>query len=170
MPGIRGHDKHATVEIEPYHYYREGKENNWIIRKERPILPSPVRSLLASLIKQPRRKKMATRVQQIQEDLSVSDADLVPAFQMATDWAEVVFFHQGCNSSSEYPLSVQGWRENTLGVSITPDWQPPSPVLTTTSSSRNPKNLLKSRLVQIPLFCDALNSHGKTGNISCTLN
>lgn len=166
MPGISsriGQGRHATVEIEPYHGYREGRLNPLATRKAQPILRSPVRSLLSSLIRQPRRKKMATRVQHLQEDLNVSGVDFGSAFEMATEWAEVVFFHQGFGTSSV--LSIQGWRENTVGVSITPDWQPPSPVLSTGTTSRNPKTLLKSRLVQVPLYC---NSHGKKVIISFT--
>ena len=155
MPGVFGR---ATVEIEPDRIGKRG----WIGSRENSALPSPIKSLLASFHRRvsitkdlPLRKKMATRALRHQDIENVGvGMDQEPVCHMATDWAEVIFFHQG--SQVVDPLRVQGWRQERAGVSIIPEWQPPSPVMSSyTISSRNPKTLLHAPLVRVPYSSDS---------------
>ena len=156
MPGVSSQTTAPTVEIQP-------EKGSWSTTRETVALPSPVRSLLASLNKRERvsttkemhwRKKMATRNRLQETDVTDITGDLEPVYHMATDWAEVIFFHQG--SQLVDPVRVQGWRQKTAGVSIIPEWQPPSPISSgCIAGSRNPKNLLQTPLVRLPYSSDS---------------
>lgn len=167
MPGVSSQASAPTVEIQPY----KGGKGSWSTTRE--TVPSPVRSLLASLNKRVGvakemhwRKKMATRHCLLDTDMNDINSDLEPVSHMATDWAEVIFFHQG--SQLVDPFCVQGCRQKTAGVSIIPEWQPPSPIASgCTTVSRNPKTLLQTPLVRLPYSSD---SQGILSKVACGNN
>lgn len=149
--------------------YNKFKENN---NRTTFTIRSPINSLLASyirrerrhhfpyfspspLFKEMRKEKMASGI--TQESLLLSN-ELEPICSIATEWVDVIFFHQG--SQMFDPLRVQGtWRKDTPGVSIAPNWEPPSPTTTSGCGSRNPRTLLQTPLVRLPY--DQSDSQGK---------
>jgi hypothetical protein len=157
MPGVQIQPKAPTIEIHPN---RSGR-NLYNIVKEKVALPSPVRSLLASLNKRAGitrqirfRKKMATRNHFSSSDIIDITNEFEPFCLMATDWAEVVFFHQG--SQMVDPFGVQGYRDESAGVSIIPEWQPPSPATSgAVACSRSPRVLLQAPLVKRQYLSDS---------------
>ena len=129
------------------------------------IVSSPVRSLLASMNKRVRpysrgRKRKATRMANIKSITSLSSTAQFPdpdvyCMMSTTNWVEVVFLKTGQISAD--PCHVQGGRKEPVGVTIIPEWRPPSPrnnicvASSCTLESRSPKRLLQTPLIRSSL-------------------
>ena len=123
-----------------------------------PIVSSPVRSLLSSLNKHTKPSVRGKKRRASSRTVNSREAnDNVPVDSnykssdsfSTTNWVEVVFLQTENVNNDLY--NVQGGREDTVGVTIVPEWTPPSPPITNIKGqveASSPKRLLPTSFIK----------------------
>ncbi len=122
------------------------------------IVSSPVTSLLSSLnrhskpsVRGKKRRASSRTVNSRETNESISiDSDYKSSGSFSTtNWVEVMFLKTEQVNNDVF--NIQGGREGTMGVTIVPEWTPPSPPVTNIKGhveASSPKRLLPTSFIK----------------------